>query len=155
MTFASFRKSLQNHRDRNTYRIAAQLSSSSRTVQDKPLEVSLHNAYASSRPLTIQLLSTRNVSQSTSTRLTVEALLIRNIIHQKYTHSTSIIRRCNRPESLLASGIPYLQLNSLSVQFNGANLEVDANSRDERRSERVLGETQETAGLAYAGVANE
>jgi len=74
---------------------------------------------------------TRNVTQSTSTRLTVKALLIRNIIHQKYTHSTSIIRRRNRPKSLLASGIPYLQLNSLPVQFNRANLEVDTNGRDE------------------------
>ncbi|KFY04904.1 hypothetical protein O988_00428 [Pseudogymnoascus sp. VKM F-3808] len=46
-------------------------------------------------------------------------------------------------------------LDALSVQLDGADLEVDANSRDERRSERVLAEAQQAAGLADARVADE
>ncbi|KAG5459864.1 MAG: hypothetical protein BJ554DRAFT_8164 [Olpidium bornovanus] len=52
------------------------------------------------------------------------------------------------PEPLLACGIPYLQLDPLAIELDGAYLEVDADRGDERRGERVVRETQEQAALA-------
>lgn len=51
--------------------------------------------------------------------------------------------------------IPYLQLYALAVELNRADLEVDADGGDERGSERVFAEAQQTARLAYARVAYE
>jgi len=64
-------------------------------------------------------------------KLTVEAPLIRDIIHKQYTHRASIIRCCDRPEPFLSSRIPYLQFHALAIEFYCADLEVYANRRDE------------------------
>jgi hypothetical protein len=72
---------------------------------------------------------------------TVEAPLIRNIVHQQNAHSTPVIRRRDGPEALLARSVPYLQLHALAVELNGADLEVDANRRDERGCEGVFAES--------------
>jgi hypothetical protein len=34
---------------------------------------------------------------------------------------TTVVRRCDRAETFLASGIPNLKLDGLSVKFNGAD----------------------------------
>ncbi len=87
--------------------------------------------------------------------LTVEALLVRNIVYQQYAHRTSIVRCGDRPESLLARGIPYLQLDPLAVQLDRPYLEVDANGGDEGRGEGVFAEAKQAAGFTHAGVAYE
>ena len=59
---------------------------------------------------------------------TVEGSLVRDIIYQQNAHSASIVCCRDRSEAFLARRIPYLQLYSLSVEFDGSDLEVDADS---------------------------
>lgn len=86
---------------------------------------------------------------------TVETLLIRHVIHQQNTHGTSVVGGGDGAEALLSRGVPYLQLNALAVELDRADLEVDADGRDEGGREGVFAETQETAGFADARVAYE
>jgi len=86
---------------------------------------------------------------------TVEALLIRHVVHQQDTHGASVVSGGDGAEALLTRGVPYLQLNALAVQLNRADLEIDTDSGDEGGREGVFAETQQTAGLADAGVAYE
>jgi hypothetical protein len=64
-------------------------------------------------------------------KLTIETPLVRDIIHEQYTHRASIICRRDRPESFLSSRVPYLQFHALAIEFYRADLEVYANRRDE------------------------
>jgi hypothetical protein len=43
---------------------------------------------------------------------------------------------------------PYLQLNSLAIEFDRLDLKIDSDRGDERRRERVIRETQQQATLA-------
>jgi hypothetical protein len=88
-------------------------------------------------------------------RRTVEAPLIRDIVHKQNAHGAPVVCRRNGAEALLAGGVPYLQLHALAVELNGADLEVDADGGDERGRERVFAEAQQAARLAYARVAYE
>ena len=93
--------------------------------------------------------------QDTQRRRTVEAPFICNVVDQQNAHSASVVGRGDGPEALLAGGIPYLQLHTLAVELNGADLEVDADGGDERGRKRVFAEAQQTTRLAYARVAYE
>jgi hypothetical protein len=88
-------------------------------------------------------------------KLTVEALLICHVVHQQDSHSSSVVCGGDGAEALLPCGVPYLQLHALAVEFDGADLEVDADCGDEGGSEGVFTEAQQTARLADAGVSNE
>ena len=52
----------------------------------------------------------------------------------------------------LAGGVPNLQLAALVVDFDSANLEIDADGGDERSVESVIREAEQQAALAYTGV---
>jgi len=71
---------------------------------------------------------------------TVERPLIGHIVDQQNSHRTTVIRRSDGPEAFLPSRIPDLELNTLPVELDGSDLEVDANRRDEGWRERVLAE---------------
>jgi len=86
---------------------------------------------------------------------TVKTPLIGNIVDQQNPHCSPVIRRRDRAEPLLPRRIPYLQLDALAVELDGADLEVDANRRDEGRCERVFAKAQQAARFAYARVADE
>ena len=75
---------------------------------------------------------------------TVEALLIRHIVHQQNTHGAPVICRRDRPEAFLARGVPYLKFHPLAVQVDGADFEIYADGGDEAGGEAVFGETQQT-----------
>ena len=47
--------------------------------------------------------------------LTVEGPLIRNVVDQEDTHRAAVIGRRDGAESLLAGGVPNLQLHALAV----------------------------------------
>lgn len=76
---------------------------------------------------------------------TIETLLIRNIVDQQDTHSASVICGGDRSESFLTGCIPYLQLHSLAIQIDRADLKVDSYCRNERWCEAVFGEAKQTA----------
>lgn len=71
------------------------------------------------------------ITLSMSCQLTIETLLICNIIHQQNPHRTSVICRRDGSETFLTSCVPYLQLHSLSIEINRSDLEVDTYRRDE------------------------
>ncbi|CAH0375053.1 unnamed protein product, partial [Pelagomonas calceolata] len=58
------------------------------------------------------------------------------------------------PELLLARRVPDLQLHPPPVQIHGLDLEIDADRRDERRTERVVRVAQQQRGLADGAVAD-
>lgn len=77
--------------------------------------------------------------------LTVERAFISDIIDEEDTHGTTVICGCDGSEAFLASSIPNLKLHPFPVKFDGANLKVDTNGRDERRGKGVLAEPKQTA----------
>ena len=62
---------------------------------------------------------------------TAKASLVCNVINQQYAHRPSVVSCRDRPESLLACCVPYLQLNALAVEVYRADFEVDSNGRNE------------------------
>lgn len=76
---------------------------------------------------------------------TVKASLIRDIVNQQNSHGATIICRRDSAEAFLARRVPNLQLNAFAVELDGADLEVDADGRDEGRGEAVLAEAQQAA----------
>lgn len=84
-----------------------------------------------------------------------EARLIGDVIDQEDAHRSSIVRRRDRPKSLLTCGVPYLQLDLRLAGFgigdeDGLDLEIDADRGDEGRRVRVIRVSQEEAGLAHS-----
>lgn len=73
-------------------------------------------------------------------KLTVKALLVCYVVNQQDTHGTSVVGCGDGAETLLARGIPYLQLDALAVEFDCADLEVDSDGGDEGGGERVFAE---------------
>lgn len=86
---------------------------------------------------------------------TVKRPLVRDVVDEEDAHGAAVVGGGDGAEALLAGGIPYLELDALAVQLDGADLEVDADGRDEGRREGVFAEAQQTAGLAYARVADQ
>lgn len=62
---------------------------------------------------------------------TLEGSLICHIVDKEDTHGTSVVCSGDGAKAFLARGVPNLQLDSLSIQLNRSNLEVDSNRRDE------------------------
>lgn len=79
-----------------------------------------------------------------STRPTVEGALVGHVVDKQYPHSTSVVRRGDRPEPFLACCVPYLQLHSLTVQLDGSDLEVDAYGRNKGRGEGIFAKSKKT-----------
>jgi hypothetical protein len=71
--------------------------------------------------------------------------LVSDIVYEENSHGAAIVRRRNGSEAFLASSIPDLQLNTLAIQLNSPNLEVDADSCNERGRKRILTEPQQAA----------
>lgn len=57
-------------------------------------------------------------------------------------------------ESFLTGSIPNLQFDLFATEFNGFDLEINPNGRDEGRVESIVTESKEDTGLANAGVAD-
>jgi hypothetical protein len=76
---------------------------------------------------------------------TIETLLIRHIINQQNAHGTTVISGSNGTETLLTSSIPNLQLDTLVIELDGANLKVNADGGDEGGGEAVFAESKQTA----------
>jgi hypothetical protein len=55
----------------------------------------------------------------------IKALGIGDVIHQHNTHRTPVVRGGEKP--LLTSSVPNLELDFLSPQLNGLDLEVNPN----------------------------
>jgi len=92
---------------------------------------------------------------SRDSKRTVETLLVCDVVNKQDTHGASVVSGCDSAEALLSCSVPYLQLHTLAVKFDRADLEVDSDGGDKGRSEGVFAEAQQTARFADAGVAYE
>mmetsp|Transcript_16219 Transcript_16219/g.41144 ORF Transcript_16219/g.41144 Transcript_16219/m.41144 type:complete len:211 (+) Transcript_16219:303-935(+) len=84
----------------------------------------------------------------------LETAAVRHIVDQQDALRTPKVGGRDRAEALLAGGVPNLELDDLVTKVDRLDLEVDANSGDERGAERVVRVPQEEASLAHARVAN-
>lgn len=69
--------------------------------------------------------------------------------------SSFSLPRCDCSEPFLACRVPNLKLDSFAIQFNGSNLEIDADGADVAFRIGIVGESQQKAGFANAGVTNQ
>jgi hypothetical protein len=83
----------------------------------------------------IYLGTWETLGRETERRHTVEGSLVGDIIHQQDTHCSTIVCRGDGSEPLLASRVPNLKFNSLSIQLDCADLKVDSDRSDEARRE--------------------
>ena len=72
----------------------------------------------------------------------LEGAAIAHVVHEQYALRTAEIRRRDRAETLLARCVPYLQLDTLAIELNILDLEVNADRCDERGRERIVGVAQ-------------
>ena len=68
---------------------------------------------------------------------------------------TTIVGGRDGSESLLAGGVPDLQFDRLTIEFNGSDLEVHTNGGDVVLGVGVVGETQQQARLSDTGIADQ
>jgi hypothetical protein len=85
---------------------------------------------------------------------TLKAPPIGNIVHEQNALRSSEITGRDGPEPFLAGSIPNLQLDSLAVDFDILNFEVDANGGDECGREGIVGVSEEKAGFAHSRIAD-
>ena len=79
-----------------------------------------------------------------------ERLLVCDIIREDNAHGAAVVGGGDGAEPLRAGRVPDLQFAALAVDFNSADLEVNADGGDEGSVERVVGKTEQQAALAHA-----
>jgi hypothetical protein len=88
-------------------------------------------------------------------RQTVKTSLVRHVVDEEDAHRAAVVGCCDGAEALLPGGVPYLQFDTLAVEVDGADLEVDADGGDEGGGEAVFAEPEEAARFAHARVADQ
>jgi len=84
----------------------------------------------------------------------LERPAVGHVVHEQDSLRAAEIRGGDRAEALLARRVPDLELDSLAVDLDVLDLEVDADGGDERGGEGVIGVTEKEASLTDAGVAD-
>ena len=77
-------------------------------------------------------------------------LMLADVVDEKGADSAAVVGGRDGAVAFLAGRVPDLQLDAFSVEFNGSDLEVDADGSDEGRSEGVFAEAQQAARFANA-----
>mmetsp|Transcript_109832 Transcript_109832/g.289731 ORF Transcript_109832/g.289731 Transcript_109832/m.289731 type:complete len:255 (-) Transcript_109832:78-842(-) len=85
----------------------------------------------------------------------LERLLIGDVVDDDDAMGAAVITAGDGAESLLAGGVPDLQLHRLAVEVQGADLEIHADGADVALGVRVIRKPQQQARLPHAGVADE
>ena len=97
----------------------------------------------------------------------VETFFNSAIIGKYDSHGSFVVCLGDGAESLLASGVPNLELNGLSVDIDGPDFlqtrlareggtyEVDSDCGHEVVCEHVVGESEQQGGLSDSGVSNQ
>ena len=75
----------------------------------------------------------------------LERILVRDVVHEQYSHRAAVVSCGDGPEALLPRRVPDLQLDALAFDFNGFDLEIDPNRRNERSCEAVIAEPKQQA----------
>ncbi len=61
-----------------------------------------------------------------------ERLLVCDIVHEKNAHGAAVVSGGDAAKPLCAGGVPDLQFAALVIDFDSADLEIDANGTNER-----------------------
>jgi len=85
----------------------------------------------------------------------VEGFVVCHVVDNDDSVGTAIVRRCDCAEAFLASGIPDLKLDGLSIELDGADFEINTDCGDVRLSVSVVGESEKQTGLSDTGVSDE
>lgn len=85
----------------------------------------------------------------------VEQLLVSDVVYNDDAVSATVVGGSNGTEPLLASGIPDLQLDGLTIQLDRTDLEVNTDGQNVVRSVRVVGEPEQQGRLANTGVTDQ
>lgn len=85
----------------------------------------------------------------------VERFLIGDIIGNDNSMGTAVVRCCNGAESFLSGCVPDLKLNSLSIEFDRTNFEIDTDGRNVGFGVSVVGESKKQTRLTDTRVSNE
>eukprot|EP00531_Pseudo-nitzschia_arenysensis_P013583 CAMPEP_0116145440 /NCGR_PEP_ID=MMETSP0329-20121206/16591_1 /TAXON_ID=697910 /ORGANISM="Pseudo-nitzschia arenysensis, Strain B593" /LENGTH=178 /DNA_ID=CAMNT_0003641039 /DNA_START=390 /DNA_END=925 /DNA_ORIENTATION=- len=85
----------------------------------------------------------------------VEGFLVSDIVDDDNSVGAAVIGRCNGAESFLSSGIPDLELDCLSVQFNRSDFEINTNGGNVGFGVSVVRESKEQTRFTDTGVSNE
>lgn len=85
----------------------------------------------------------------------VEGVHISDIVDDADAVSTAVVRRGDGSETLLAGGIPDLQLHGLAIEFYRSDLEIDTDGGDVRLGVGVIGKSQQQARLSNTGITDE
>jgi hypothetical protein len=62
---------------------------------------------------------------------------------------------CNGPKALLSGCVPNLEFDGLPVELDGSNLEVDPDGGNVALGVGVVGEPEQQARLAHAGIPDQ
>lgn len=84
-----------------------------------------------------------------------ETLSVSDVIGHNDTVSTLVIAAGDSLEALLACSVPNLQLDSLSVDLDGTDLEVYSDGGHEVVCEYIVCKSEQKRGLADTGVSDE
>jgi len=85
----------------------------------------------------------------------LERLRVGGVVHDDDAVRAAVVGAGDGAEALLTSRVPDLQLDGLAIELDRPNLEVDADRADVALGVGVVGEAQEQARLADAGVADQ
>mmetsp|Transcript_8630 Transcript_8630/g.24220 ORF Transcript_8630/g.24220 Transcript_8630/m.24220 type:complete len:319 (-) Transcript_8630:1038-1994(-) len=85
----------------------------------------------------------------------VEGFVVGDVVDDDDAVGAAVVRGGDGAEALLAGGVPNLELDGLAVELDGADLKVDADGGDVGFRVGVVGESEEKARLADAGVSDE
>ena len=78
-----------------------------------------------------------------------------NIIHEKCSDGTSVVRPSDGPKVFLSSSIPNLKFNLFILNVDGFCSELDTNSHIMGVSSFIFDELEDYAGFANTRVAND
>jgi len=73
----------------------------------------------------------------------VEGFVVGNVVNDDDAVSTAVVRGSNCAETLLAGGVPNLELDGLAVELNGTDLKVNSNGGDVRFRVGIISKSEE------------
>jgi len=85
----------------------------------------------------------------------VERVHVGNIVDDADTVGAAVVRGCDGTETLLACGVPNLELHCLAIELDGSDFEVNTNGGDVALGVGVICESEQQTRLSDTGVTDE
>jgi len=85
----------------------------------------------------------------------IERFLVGDVVNNNDAVSSAVITGCNGSKSFLSCCVPNLQLDCLSLEFDGADFEVDSDGGDVALCVSVVGESKQKTRLAHTRITDQ